>query len=71
MALSDINGRGAPWSFGELLPQHKGILQQWGGRGWVGWSAPSQKQKGKEKGQMYVCGGGVVEGEVTRILFQM
>jgi hypothetical protein len=37
MALTGINGRGGPWSGGRLKPQHKVMLEQFGGSGWVGW----------------------------------
>jgi len=31
--LSDINGKGGPWSCGSLLPQLRMMLEQWGGNG--------------------------------------
>ena len=33
MALSDINGRGDPWSCVVLMPQNRGILELWGRSG--------------------------------------
>jgi hypothetical protein len=33
MTLSDINGRGDPWSCGGLVPQHRGMLERWGRSG--------------------------------------
>ena len=41
MALSDINGRGGPWSHGGLMPQHRGMLE------WVeGWGSTFIEAKG-------------------------
>jgi len=34
MALPDSNRRGGPWSQGGLIPQCRGMLEQWGRRVW-------------------------------------
>jgi hypothetical protein len=54
MALSDINGRGGHWSCKGLMPQDRGMLEQWGGSGWMGGEQP---HRGKGEG-----GGGLWEG---------
>jgi hypothetical protein len=48
----DSNGRGGPWPQGGLMPQHRGMLEQWGRRVWVGRGALSYRQKGGG-GQMW------------------
>jgi hypothetical protein len=48
MALSDINGRGGPWSGEGLMAQHRGMLEGWEGEcRCVGVVAPSQRQRGE------------------------
>lgn len=51
MALSDITGTGGPWSCGDLMPQHRGIME--GGVGeaeWVGKKSHRGKEEGRERG---------------------
>jgi hypothetical protein len=51
MALSDINGRGGPWSGEGLMAQHRGMLEGWEGEcRCVGVVAPSQRQRGEGRG---------------------
>lgn len=52
MALSDINGKGDPWSCGGLMLQGRGMLEGLGRGGWVG----EHPHKGKEEGGEGSCG---------------
>ena len=45
MALSGINGRGGPWFCEGLMPQHRGMLGQLGGREQVGGEHPHRGRK--------------------------
>jgi hypothetical protein len=66
MALSDMSGRGGPWSGGGAMPQRRGMLERWGGSGWVGGGAPSLRQRGRGMGW------GVYGGETGKgISFEM
>lgn len=62
-ALPHSNGKVGPGSFGVLMPQHRRMLEQKGRRGWLGRRAPSERQRGGERGQVW--DGGCWE-EVTR-----
>jgi hypothetical protein len=66
MALSDINGRGGPWSCGCLMPLCRGMLEQWGGRnGWVS-TLMYAKGGGRERCGMGVCGGVTGKWDIIR-----
>jgi hypothetical protein len=43
-ALSVINGKGGLWSCECVMPQCRAMPGWWGGSGWVGGGAPSEKQ---------------------------
>ena len=43
MAFSGIKRRGVPWSCEGLMPQHRGMLGQWGQSRHVGGRVPSWK----------------------------
>jgi len=38
--------RGDLWSWGSLMPQSRGILEEWGRRVWVGGGTLSYRQRG-------------------------
>jgi hypothetical protein len=45
--LSDINGRGGPCTWVDLMPQHRGMLEQCSWRGWVGSTLIEAMGRGK------------------------
>lgn len=59
MALPDSNGRGGPWPCGGLLPQHRGMLEGWGRKGWV---ERKHSHRGKGEGGEGGCGMGACGG---------
>jgi hypothetical protein len=66
-----VNGMGHPWSCGDLMPQHRGMLEWWGWRGWVdgGSTLIEVKVRGERDSR---CGKGVVEGQSgSRMSFEM
>ena len=67
MILSDINGRGGPWSCGGLIPQCRGMLEGCVRKGVAGSTLIEAGRDGKE-----VVGRGFVEGyRRSRISFEM
>ena len=60
MALSDIIGKGGPWSCGGLMLQCRGMLEWWGRSGWVGELGNTlleAKEMGERVDGMGGCGG--------------
>jgi hypothetical protein len=65
MAMSNINGRGVPWSCGSLILPQRGMLEQWGGEGWVSEHPHRGKGDGKDTGYgMGDCGKVTGKGDI-------
>jgi hypothetical protein len=58
MALPGISGRGGPWSWEGLMPQHRGMLEWWGGSGEVD-GCGSTLIEAKERGDRVDVMGGL------------
>ena len=68
-SMSDISGRGGLWSCGGLMPQHREMLEQWGGSRWV---CRELSHRCKGEGEEGRCGMGFVDGKPGRgISFEM
>jgi hypothetical protein len=40
-------------AFGPVMPQCRGMMEWWGRRGWMSGEAPSYRQRGGKRGQMW------------------
>ena len=65
VVVSDNNEKGGLWSCGGLMPQCRGMLEQWAGSGWMDGEHPHRgtEERGEVDGMGY-CGGVTRKGNI-------